>query len=103
MPLQLIIKTKTLEGLAKKTQAMDKEHQYKRNKYKDNLENMAARRDNLSPQTPTITPIGKGVVVPVVTESLVATATNLESVRNKIKSLLRMKEHTLKYSQSITS
>ena len=41
--------------------------------------------------------------VNVVTESLVATATNLESVRNKIKSLLRMKEHTLKYSQSITS
>lgn len=66
MPLQLIIKTKTLEGLAKKTQAMDKEHQYKLNKYKDNLENAAARRDNPSPQTPTITPIGKGVVVPMI-------------------------------------
>ena len=57
---QSTIKTKTLEDLAKNTQAMDKEHEYELNEY---IENAAASRGNNSPQTPTITLIGKGVAV----------------------------------------
>ena len=56
-------KTKTLEDLAKKTQAMDNEHEYELKEYKESYKNMTTSKGNPSPWTPAIPLIGKGVAV----------------------------------------